>query len=155
MASQINVSELTVYKVYLNYIKIYNNQIDGFKSEVLMYLDFNKAMDDALEIAKNFTIDNNHLPYGYQSLLKNIKSIQDCEDDSFELEIEMDKVIDELAEKIKKSIKYRWYSVDDTPMDDNQVLEDADIPVFEIYLIKSTLEFNKDIINTSISEAHT
>lgn len=66
MASQLDIKELTIYKVDVQSICT-GCRIEGFQCDSYMFLDYEKAMDFAFNLAKKYVVGYEKLPLGYKT----------------------------------------------------------------------------------------
>jgi hypothetical protein len=65
MANQLEIKELTIYKVDVKSISI-DSRIEGFSCESYMFLDYEKAKEYAFNVAKKYILEYETMPAGYE-----------------------------------------------------------------------------------------
>lgn len=64
MMNELDIKEIVIYKVYEK--RIYtDNRIEGFDCNSYMFIDYDKAMNFAFNLAKKYAFDNRYMPTGY------------------------------------------------------------------------------------------
>lgn len=67
MASQLEIRLLNIYKVDVQRIDT-GCRIEGFSCESFMFLDYDKAMDFAFNLAREYSVGCESMPQGYEDV---------------------------------------------------------------------------------------
>lgn len=124
------IENIIVYKVNIKDIFFGDKYpADGFYCRSIMFLDYEKAMNFAFDLARNKTIESRTFPY-YCDKKYEIGDNNKTNDDEYDIN------------KLLKSEIYRW--------PDNTYNWDA----YSIHVLTEKLEFDKNIISETFFSSH-
>lgn len=116
---------LIVYNVNVQSVST-GCRIEGFSCKSYMFLDYEKAMDFAFDLAKEYALTNKTMPGGYSSSDEASDEDSDKKSETDEFDID----------KLERFGSYRWPDKEYGCWDE-----------YSIHVYYSSLNFNNDIIH--------